>query len=136
MSNLASVPWFVPVSKKCPIYNISRKTLRHNWGTLGGTSSVTRGWHGTCTGSGICRTDDHRSFINAQCTGEETTLSIHSEPWALSLPETGRGVKMTIFFHLVSRLRMGEIYVRLPYQIRIMYWESKDRNALTPVRKE
>jgi hypothetical protein len=136
MSDLASVSWFVPVSETCPIYIISRKTLRHNWGTLGGASSVTAGWHGTCTGSGICWTDDHRSFINAQCTGEEPTVSIHSEPEVLSPPETGRGMNMTILFHLVPRLRKRKVYVRLPYQIRIIYWESEDRNALKPLRKE
>jgi hypothetical protein len=130
MSNLASVSWFVPVSVKCPIYNISKKTLRLNWGTVGAASSVSRGRHGTCTGSGICWTDDHRSFINAQFTGEEPAMSIHSELWVLSPPETGQGVKMTILFHLVPRLRMRKIYVRLPYQIRIIYWESNDRNAL------
>ena len=130
MSNLASVSWFVPVSEKCPIYNVSKKTLRLNWATVGAASSVTRGWHGTCAGSSISWTDDHRSFINAQCTGEEPIVSVHSEPWVLSPPETGQGVKMTILFHLVSRLRMRKIYVRLPYQIRVVYWESNDRNAL------
>jgi len=136
MSNLASVLWFAPVSEKCPIYNISRKTLRLNWGTLDGASSVTRGCYGTCTGSGICWTDDHCSFIYVQCTGEETTVSVHSEPWVLSPPETSRGVKMTVLFHLVPRLRMRKMYIRFPYQIRIMCWESKDRNALTPLRKD
>lgn len=127
---------FVPVSEKCPIYNISRRTLRHNWGTPGGASSVTCGWHGTCTGSGVCCNDNHRSFIQAQCTDEGPTVSIYSEPCVLSPPETGRVVKITFLFHVVARLRMRKIYVRLPYQIRILYWESKDRNALTPVRKE